>query len=90
MKNLTTAIAVSAALFTSQASAQNVASLSDVEMAHVAYTADNIDIRYAHLALALSSNPDIHGIRKYHDPRPHSREQGGLGFAGETGSNSAR
>jgi putative membrane protein len=26
----------------------------------VAHTADNIDIRYAHLALAISSNPDIH------------------------------
>jgi len=62
MKNLMTAIAVSAAMFAPQASAQDVASLSDVEMAHVAYTADNIDIRYAHLALALSSNPDIHAF----------------------------
>jgi len=34
--------------------------LNDLEIAHVAYTADNIDIRYAHLALALSTNPDIH------------------------------
>lgn len=35
------------------------ADLSDVEMAHVAVTASNIDIQYAHLALALSENPDV-------------------------------
>ena len=40
--------------------ANSPAELSDVEMAHVAYTADNIDIRYAHLALAISTNPEIH------------------------------
>lgn len=62
MKNLMSVIAISSAIFVSQAYAQDVASLSDVEMAHVAYTADNIDIRYAHLALALSSNPDIHAF----------------------------
>jgi len=42
------------------ASANSPAELSDVEIAHVAYTADNIDIRYAHLALAISTNPEIH------------------------------
>lgn len=36
------------------------AELNDLEIAHVAYTADNIDIRYAHLALAISDNPAIH------------------------------
>ncbi|NKB64171.1 MAG: DUF4142 domain-containing protein [Gammaproteobacteria bacterium] len=36
--------------------------LNDLEIAHVAYTADNIDIRYAHLALAISENPDIHAF----------------------------
>lgn len=34
--------------------------LNDLQIAHVAYTADNIDIRYAHLALAKSKNPAIH------------------------------
>ena len=34
--------------------------LNDLEIAHAAYTADNIDIRYAHLALALSENPAVH------------------------------
>ena len=34
--------------------------LNDLEIAHTAYVADNIDIQYAHLALALSTNPDIH------------------------------
>ena len=39
--------------------AQSPADLNDLEIAHVAYTADNIDIRYAHLALAISSNPKV-------------------------------
>lgn len=60
MKKLISAMAVAAALFATQATAENVGDLSDVEMAHIAYTADNIDIRYAHLALALSDNPEIH------------------------------
>lgn len=42
------------------AHAQSPAELNDLEIAHVAYTADNIDIRYAHLALALSENPAVH------------------------------
>ena len=40
--------------------ANDPAKLNDLEIAHVAYIADNIDIRYAHLALALSTNQDIH------------------------------
>lgn len=39
--------------------AQSPAHLNDLEIAHVAYTADNIDIRYAHLALAISKNPRV-------------------------------
>ena len=39
--------------------AQSPADLNDLEIAHVAYTADNIDIRYAHLALAKSQNPSV-------------------------------
>ena len=41
------------------ARAESPADLGDLEVAHVAYTADSIDIRYAHLALALSKNPAI-------------------------------
>ncbi len=33
--------------------------LNDLEMAHVAVTANNVDIAYAHLALAFSSDADI-------------------------------
>ncbi len=45
------------------ASAQdNPAELNDLQIAHVAYVADNIDIRYAHLALAISENPEIHAF----------------------------
>ena len=39
--------------------ASDPAALNDLEIAHVAYTADNIDIRYAHLALAISSNSEV-------------------------------
>jgi putative membrane protein len=35
------------------------ADLNDLEMAHVAVTANSIDIRYAHLALALSENAAV-------------------------------
>lgn len=32
---------------------------NDLEIAHIAYTAGAIDVRYAHLALALSENPEV-------------------------------
>lgn len=41
------------------ASAQSATDLNDLQMAHVAVTASNIDIAYAHLALALSDNPSV-------------------------------
>lgn len=44
------------------AAGQDPATLNDLEMAHVAVTASNIDIAYAHLALALSTNPDVRGF----------------------------
>ena len=42
------------------AQAESPADLNDLEIAHVAYTADLIDSRYAHLALAISTNPSVH------------------------------
>lgn len=33
--------------------------LNDLQIAHIAYTAGAIDIRYAHLALALSEDPEV-------------------------------
>ncbi|MCR9214683.1 MAG: DUF4142 domain-containing protein [Proteobacteria bacterium] len=53
-------------LLFSQATAQadNPAELNDLQIAHVAYVADNIDIRYAHLALAISDNPEIREFAK--------------------------
>ncbi len=39
--------------------ANSPADLDDMEIAHVAYTADVIDIRYAHLALAISKSPKV-------------------------------
>src|SRR5262245_59737509 len=41
------------------ATAQDPAKLDDLEIAHAAYVAGNIDIRNAHLALALSDDPKV-------------------------------
>ena len=62
MKTLSTVMAagIAALLSATAAQAQDAAALNDLEIAHVAYVADNIDIRYAHLALAISTNPAIH------------------------------
>ena len=46
------------------AQAASPADLDDLEITHVAYTADLIDIRYAHLALAISENPAVHAFAK--------------------------
>ena len=46
-------------LFQGDAYAQSPEQLNDLEIAHVAYTADTIDIRYAHLALALSDDAKV-------------------------------
>ena len=48
----------------SQAAVESPAELNDLQIAHVAYTADNIDIRYAHLALAISTNPKVHAFAR--------------------------
>lgn len=53
-----------AIMLANTALAKSPDALNDLEIAHVAYTADNIDIRYAHLALAISDNPDIHAFAK--------------------------
>lgn len=41
------------------ATAQQDKAPNDLEIAHTAYTAGDIDIRYAHLALAISDNPQV-------------------------------
>lgn len=61
MKIKLTIMAVAAAILSQGvANAQDPSELNDLQIAHVAYIADNIDIRYAHLALAISENPEIH------------------------------
>ena len=45
--------------FAGHAAAKDAGQLNDLEIAHVAYTAGSIDIRYAHLALALSNDPEV-------------------------------
>ncbi len=52
-------IFAAASISASADKAPSPADLNDLEIAHVAYTADNIDIRYAHLALAKSKNPVV-------------------------------
>ena len=54
------AMAVAVVFSFTAAKAEDPAKLNDLQIAHVAYTADNIDIRYAHLALAISKNPAVH------------------------------
>ena len=58
-KSLIAALTVSIAITSGSAVAGSPAELNDLEIAHVAYVADNIDIRYAHLALAISSSPAV-------------------------------
>ncbi len=60
LKHTLIATALATGLLCGAAYAESPADLNDLQIAHVAYNADNIDIRYAHLALAISSNPDIH------------------------------
>lgn len=50
---------LAAAVCATPAAAQGPADLNDVEMAHAAVTANNIDIAYAHLALAFSETPAV-------------------------------
>jgi putative membrane protein len=55
MRTFLSAIALGLAATTVQAQD----SMNDLEIAHTAYTAGQIDIRYAHLALAISENEDV-------------------------------
>ena len=64
MKHLLVALAMVAAGCASIAQADDPAKLNDLEIAHVAYTADNIDIRYAHLALGISNSPEVRKFAK--------------------------
>lgn len=48
---------VATAAFTTPAMAED--GPTDMQIAHIAYTAGNLDIRYAHLALAKSDNPEV-------------------------------
>ena len=52
-------LSILAALLAAPVAAQEPAELNDLEMAHVAVVASNIDIAYAHLALAFSDNPAV-------------------------------
>ena len=57
MKTLTLIIGLAVA--TTGAVAQAGEAMNDLEIAHTAYTAGQLDIRYAHLALAVSENDAV-------------------------------
>lgn len=53
------ALAASLAIVAACSAVADSGKMNDLEIAHAAYTAGNIDIRYAHLALAMSDNPAV-------------------------------
>lgn len=59
MKRIAIALLSTGLAFASPAHAEDPAELNDLQIAHVAYTADNIDIAYAKLALEKSSNEEV-------------------------------
>ncbi len=59
MRKTSIAIVLTCSIMVSAACAQAPDQLNDLQMAHVALTADMIDIEYAHLALAFSTDPKI-------------------------------
>ncbi len=56
---LLVALVALSSLSWAKSKSKSPADLNDLEIAHVAYTADSIDIRYAHLALAISKDPKV-------------------------------
>ena len=66
MKHYFTAIFLATATASASvaAPARSPSEYADLEIAHVAYMADSIDIGLAHLALAISSNLAIHKFAK--------------------------
>lgn len=61
MKTLSLAmmVAITATAAATVANAHADDTMNDLEIAHAAYTADAIDIRYGHLALAISENDAV-------------------------------
>lgn len=56
---LAPALALALALAAAGPAAQAGEPMTDLEIAHAAYTAGGLDIRYAHLALAISEDPAV-------------------------------
>ncbi|MGI9424062.1 MAG: DUF4142 domain-containing protein [Hyphomicrobiaceae bacterium] len=64
IKTTLAAVLIVIATMTGVVQAKSPAELNDLEIAHAAYTAGSIDIRYAHLALALSRDPEVRKFAK--------------------------
>lgn len=56
---ITSVMLIGSLMTTVQAMPKSEPTFNDLEIAHIAYTAGAIDIRYAHLALALSDDPEV-------------------------------
>ena len=59
MKTLCKSLALGLAIASSALMAHTSEPMNDLEIAHSAYTAGGLDIRYAHLALAISENDAV-------------------------------
>ena len=59
MKSQSLAMIAAVTLATTAANAHADDTMNDLEIAHAAYTADAIDIRYGHLALAISEDDAV-------------------------------
>lgn len=57
-------LALGLALTATSLAAQAGEAMNDLEIAHAAYTAGGLDIRYAHLALAISENEAVHDFAR--------------------------
>ena len=59
LTRLNTVVAAATMILTAGCTTADAGAMNDLEIAHTAYTAGNIDIRYAHLALAISEEPAV-------------------------------
>ncbi|HET6943227.1 MAG TPA: hypothetical protein VFH89_13790 [Sphingomicrobium sp.] len=62
---------VAASLVAGSAAAAVESGPTDPQIAHIAYTADNIDIDAGKLALQKSRNPALHALWRHRLPRLH-------------------
>ena len=70
-------ILICAVLALAPAAARAADTPTDPQIAHIAYTAGDLDIKAAQLALEKSQDKDVVALRQRHGERPHGRERPG-------------